>query len=650
MAPASIEFGADLGEFGEKAGSMLVRSGGGEDDEETVAGGDGEAGIVEPAVRPLLHGPGPRDVHLSSEGDGVDVAIENAELLGSGQRSDLQLGGVEVSRRPLTSRRLTGGDDSSVCLRVLGEGGDGLVDDQVGHGDRVVVACGRIGDCVDEVVDHSGGECSEQAISGANEVVDGGGGDTGSFGDLFRGDLVEGVLVEEFDGGVEDRRHPERLVLLSETGHERSVAAREFLDNSPNLESTTNMRHDEQVRLTKELLARLDSGTNVDAGGLRKNPVEVYTDPDLAEREWQAFFASRPQVIGLSGDLPEPGSFLTTDDLGLPVVATRSADGVFHAFINSCRHRGAVLIEEPRGTARRMTCPFHSWTYDSAGTLVGLPKQDHFGEVDTECLSLIELPSAEWNGLLLVHPDPDGEVDPAALFPEDLAAEIAEWNFGELEYLDADSYDIDCNWKLAMDTFGETYHFSSLHKDTLFGTFHGNAQCYDTFGLHHRMILTRRSIDQMRHLPEDEWNITVAGLPVYWLFPNVQLMPNDRGAYLVRAIPDPQNPGRHTSRITFYVQAGLTAADYFDDAEERQRQAEQAGEELALQRLVAQAFAQVIRDEDYWMAASQQRTAESGRTKHSLFGRNEPALHHYHSTYRAVLGMEPLPLLSEAEV
>ena len=47
------------------------------------------------------------------------------------------------------------------------------------------------------------------------------------------------------------------------------------------------------------------------------------------------------------------------------------------------------------------------------------------------------------------------------------------------------------------------------------------------------------------------------------------------------------------------------------------------------------------------MSASQQRTAASGAQGYSLFGRNEPALHHYHSTYRAVLGMEPLPLLSD---
>ncbi|MEM9653985.1 MAG: aromatic ring-hydroxylating dioxygenase subunit alpha, partial [Actinomycetota bacterium] len=332
-----------------------------------------------------------------------------------------------------------------------------------------------------------------------------------------------------------------------------------------------------------------------------------------------------------------------------PVIATRAADGSFHAFVNACRHRGAVLVEEERGKARRLVCQFHAWTYDGTGALVGLPKRDHFGDVDPQCLNLVQLPALEWNGLLYVHPDPDGVIDPAEMFPEDLAAELAEWNFGELSYLDRDSYDVACNWKLAMDTFGETYHFAALHKDTLYNVFHGNVQCYDTFGRNHRMILTRRAIDEMRELPESEWNITIAGLPVYWLFPNAQLMPFDKGAYLVRAFPDPGNPGRHVSRITFYLRPGITAEDYLDD-EEAVSLAAEDDQEVELQRMIAEGFANIIRDEDYVMSASQQRSAESGHLEYSLFGRNEPALHHYHSTYRSLLGLEPLPLLSDAEV
>ena len=116
-----------------------------------------------------------------------------------------------------------------------------------------------------------------------------------------------------------------------------------------------------------------------------------------------------------------------------------------------------------------------------------------------------------------------------------------------------DEYDTACNWKLAMDTFGATYHFASLHKNTLLSSFHGNVQCYDEYGHNHRMVLCRRDIDTMRQLPEKEWSVEGSALPVYWLFPNVIIMPNPAGCYLVRAYPAPGDPGRHLSRISFYM-------------------------------------------------------------------------------------------------
>ncbi len=119
------------------------------------------------------------------------------------------------------------------------------------------------------------------------------------------------------------------------------------------------------------------------------------------------------------------------------------------------------------GTKRRFTCPFHAWTYDTGGALVGYPKTEHFGEVDMECMGLRELPAEERHGLLFVHPDVDGEIDLDHLLGEWFNDEFVSWKFGELEPLTQDSYDTACNWKLAMDTFGETYHFSALHKNTI---------------------------------------------------------------------------------------------------------------------------------------------------------------------------------------
>lgn len=157
------------------------------------------------------------------------------------------------------------------------------------------------------------------------------------------------------------------------------------------------------------------------------------------------------------------------------------------------------------------------------------------------------------HGILWVHPNPKGTIDLASLLGDELNEEFASWNYGSLRNLGVDTYEVACNWKLAMGTFGETYHFPVLHSKTLSLTFHGNVQCYDTFGRNHRMILCRRAIDEMLTLPENEWRITTPGLPVYWIFPNVQLMPSDFGCFLVRAYPTPGQPNQHVSRISFYV-------------------------------------------------------------------------------------------------
>ncbi len=395
------------------------------------------------------------------------------------------------------------------------------------------------------------------------------------------------------------------------------------------------MRHDEQVRLMKQLCAHLDAGTNVDAGGLRAQPTSTFTDPVQAERERKEFFLGYPQCVGMSRDLPEAGSFLTNNDLGVPILATRDADGTFKAFVNSCRHRGVVVETEERGTKRRFTCPFHAWSYDTGGALVGMPKPEQFGEIDASCLGLKPLPAEERHGLLFVHPDPNGVMDLDSLLGDMLNEDFSTWKFDTLVPLTRDAYDTACNWKLAMDTFGETYHFAVLHKNTLFNSFHGNVQCYDEDGHSHRMILCRREIDEMRKLPEADWDITVAGLPVYWMFPNVILMPFRAGCFLVRAYPVLGDPGRHVSRIDFYLKpeianaTGPHAADFSE-----------------LVKGIAQQFSLVIRDEDYVMSASQQTSANSGALEHVVFGRNEPALHHYHNTYRAKLGHELMPLLA----
>ena len=385
------------------------------------------------------------------------------------------------------------------------------------------------------------------------------------------------------------------------------------------------MQRPEQIRVLKELLGHIDAGTNVDAGGQLHNPASAYTSVQLAEEEWQNFFRTHPQVIGMSPDLPSPGSFLTMEDFGVPVLATRDGSGNFRAFVNVCRHRGTLVESEARGTRKNFVCPFHGWSYNTQGELVGLPKPKQFGKVDRSCLGLVELPAVEKYGFLWVHPDPEGSLDVDDLLGG-LADEFSSWNFTGLEHLQEDLYPTPMNWKLAIDTFGETYHFKVLHRNSLAEFFEGDVQAYDTFGRNHRMTLCVKSIHEMRHTPESQWHISQGGFPVYYLFPNIQVNVGRAGVTLVRVYPVAGKPAESFSQITFYQWPEIAAL------------------EPDFSREFPRIFGQVIRDEDYAAAALSQRGANAGTQEYFIFGRNEPALHHYHNTYREALGMAALPL------
>lgn len=386
------------------------------------------------------------------------------------------------------------------------------------------------------------------------------------------------------------------------------------------------MRQDVQVEVIQELMSQLDAGVNFDAGGLRLSPADVYTSRDHLERERQILFRGYPQVIGMSGDLPGPGTFITSNDLGVPVLMTRGADGKVRAFLNSCRHRGPVVEHEKRGKRSRFSCQFHAWTYDNAGALIGVPMEAQFGDIDKTCLGLIELPSAERYGFLLVHLSPDGVIDTDAVF-EGLADDFESWGWERFVFGTEQTVDMNLNWKLATDTFGETYHFKRLHKNTLAETFHGDVLSYRTYARNHRMVLCKKGIDDMRSQPVSDWKILAGGFPVYFLFPNVVINVSERGIAVVRAYPDPVDPGRSISQIGYYFQPNVLDTAPGAPAE------------------FAAGFGRVVMEEDYALAVSTQTALNAGLQKTVILGRNEAPLHHYHNTFRKALGMEPLPLL-----
>ena len=344
--------------------------------------------------------------------------------------------------------------------------------------------------------------------------------------------------------------------------------------------------------------------------------------------------------------MPEPGSYITDNDLGIPILATRDAQGNFRAFVNACRHRGAVLADQQRGNQHRFACPFHAWTYANDGKLLGVREAKNFGAIDKSCHGLIELPSEEKYGLLVVHPQVDGEIDIDELLGADLAGELEEWDFSATEYLGSSTLDKKLNWKIANDTFGENYHFDALHGERLSNLFYGDATAYDEFGRNHRLTLPSRYIDVMREQPSQQWNVTDAGVIVYYVFPNTQIVLANRIISVFRIYPDRLDVGKSRTQISYYSAQHIGAQQ--SDSKITKLDGSNVYDADVSQRLEFNLDTQIeiikstLDEEDYYMGEKSQLAAASGKVEYFIFGRNEPALHHFHENYKEFLGQPAL--------
>ena len=103
----------------------------------------------------------------------------------------------------------------------------------------------------------------------------------------------------------------------------------------------------------------------------RTIPSAWYFDPEMYALETRRVFGASWVVVGRADQVAEPGSFLTAELAGEPVLVVRDGQGVLRAFSNVCRHRAAQVINEPQGKATKLRCRYHGWTYDLTGRLRG---------------------------------------------------------------------------------------------------------------------------------------------------------------------------------------------------------------------------------------------------------------------------------------
>lgn len=196
-------------------------------------------------------------------------------------------------------------------------------------------------------------------------------------------------------------------------------------------------------------------------------PVEAYTSPDWFDREQARIFSRTWACAGLAEDLTEPGQYLSVQAGRNNLFVVMGGDRRLRAFHNLCRHRGTQLIRAV-GKAAALRCPYHDWTYDLEGNLVGVPRRAReFPDFDPSGVSLFPASVGVWRGMLWVHPDADptplpewfGPIEPH-LGPHRVE-ELVELAGSRTEHL------IRANWKIVVENYIDAYHLKHLHSATL---------------------------------------------------------------------------------------------------------------------------------------------------------------------------------------
>jgi len=376
---------------------------------------------------------------------------------------------------------------------------------------------------------------------------------------------------------------------------------------------------DKLIEQARRTIAHNKAGTTHLTESVTTIPASNYFDPLRWQREVDLIFKRVPLLIATTAELREPNSYKAIEVVGMPILLVRDGDGVMRAFVNMCSHRGAMLVDEGVGSARRFACPYHNWTYDQAGSLVGMFKPEDFGSVDMSCLGLTALPVVERAGLIWVILSPGSTLDFDAFFAGyDEMMELC--GFAEMHHYGSRRI-LGPNWKVSFDGYVDFYHLPILHKNT-FGPQMSPDALFHRVGPHQRVTGPRGSWAKLENRAPEDWPDWALVGGVWSVFPHASIAGFDVGSdkvYQVARI----FPGDSADESVTYLDFISTASP--------------TPENVATIEKQISFLENVVRDEDYATGLKIQRTVKTGAKKDFYFGRNEGGAQYVHGWLDALL-------------
>jgi phenylpropionate dioxygenase-like ring-hydroxylating dioxygenase large terminal subunit len=379
------------------------------------------------------------------------------------------------------------------------------------------------------------------------------------------------------------------------------------------------MSREKLVAMAERTIAHNKAGTVHLTESVTTIPASNYFDPERWQREVDMIFKRVPLLLAMTAEIKEVNTYKAIDVVGMPVLISRGADGIARAFVNMCSHRGAQLVDPGVGTARRFACPYHNWTYNQEGDLVGVFKQDDFGQLDTSCLGLTQLPIAERAGLIWVTLSPDSKLDFDAFFAG--YDEMLEFcDFASMNHFGTRIL-AGPNWKISFDGYVDFYHLPILHKNT-FGPDMSPDALFHRVGPHQRVTGPRGNWAKLEGRPTSEWPDSVLTGGVWSVFPHGSIAGFEIEGHKIYQVAR-VFPGTTAEESVTYL-------DFISTAPKTDEFIAAANRQIAF-------LENVVRDEDYATGLKIQRTVKTGAKKVLHFGRNEGGAQYVHGWLDALL-------------
>lgn len=356
-------------------------------------------------------------------------------------------------------------------------------------------------------------------------------------------------------------------------------------------------------------------------------PTARYTDPRFHELERDRVFGRTWLFVGHESEWPVSGSYRLMTRSGAPIVVVRGEDSTLRAFYNACRHRGAPVTRDDCGTARRLTCQYHSWSYGTDGVLKAVPDARSFKDLDTDDLGLVPVRCETWDGWVFVNEDE--HADPLLDFLGPVADQMAEIDGPVMRAVGTQVHPIQCNWKLMVDAFLEVYHVRTVHPDNAAFLYNDQSVTVSMLPNGHSRLTVEKH-DDFRDFPMVSEEHDNPAVPLLWrqtstsfgIFPNL-VVPMDTGAF------------------TFLCM--WPTSDTTTDLELRWYAPEWNGDDVPQEHLDRMALFDTVMLQDQANMAPIQASISSRGARPFQLGWHERLIHHFERAVDLAIGVDHLP-------